>query len=96
MGTRMAPSYANAFMTRLEKTILDTAPDKKRLELYKRFLGDIFGVGLHGKAAFLEFIAHANSPNPDIPFTYKYGRSVDLLASGPQNHFGNDMVCCGR
>ena len=72
-------SYANAFMTRLEKTILDTAPDNKRPELYKRFLDDIFGVWLHGEAALLEFIAHANSAHPDITFTYKYGRSVDFL-----------------
>ena len=79
MGTRMAPSYANAFMARLEKTILDTAPDNKRPELYKRFLDDIFGVWLHGEAALLEFIAHANSAHPDITFTYKYGRSVDFL-----------------
>ena len=79
MGTRMAPSYANAFMTRLEKTILDPVPDNKRPELSKRVLDDVFGVWLHGEAALLEFIAHANSAHPDITFTYKYGRSVHFL-----------------
>ena len=75
MGTRMAPGYANLFMARLERLILDTAPDQKLPELYVRFIDDVFGVWLHGEAALLRFIVHANSAHPDISFTYRYGQS---------------------
>ena len=69
MGTSMAPSYANLFMGRLERLILDTAPEQKLPELYVRFIDDVFGVWLHCETALLRFIAHANSAHPDISFT---------------------------
>ena len=79
MGTRMAPSFANLFMGQLEEDILTSAPDGLTPDLYKRFIDDIFGIWLHGEAALLRFIEHANSAHPDITFTFQYGRSVTYL-----------------
>ena len=79
MGTRMAPSYANLFMGCLEEKILETAPDGLTPAFYRRFIDDIFGVWLHGEAAFKRFAEHANETHESIRFTYSLGRSVQFL-----------------
>ena len=79
MGTLMAPGYANLFMGVLEESILSTAPNGKIPAFYRRFIDDTSGIWLHGKAAFLRFLEHANSAHPSIHFTFKFGQSVDYL-----------------
>ena len=44
MGTRVAPTYANIFMAKLEKFMLDNCPQdfKQFLHCWKRYIDDIF------------------------------------------------------
>ena len=42
MGTRMAPSYANIFMAKLESQLLKHSPNRHLPLLWKRFIDDIF------------------------------------------------------
>ena len=49
MGTRMAPSYANLFMGKLENKILEQAQDSKCPSFYRRFIDDVFGIWFYGE-----------------------------------------------
>jgi len=81
MGTRLAPSYANLFMGRLEQREL------KRLEqrglkpaLYLRFIDDIFMIWTLGETKLNEFTTHMNEAHPTIKFTCEFSReSVNFL-----------------
>jgi len=81
MGTRLAPSYANLFMGRLEQKEL------KNLEriglipaLYLRFIDDIFILWILGETKLMEFINHMNEAHPTIKFTCEFSReSVNFL-----------------
>ena len=81
MGARMAPSYANLFMGKLENKILEKAPDRKCPSFYRRFIDDVFGIWLYGEDSLLKFFEHANNCHPDIRFTYAFGKSVPYLDS---------------
>ena len=54
MGTKLAPSYANLFMTKLEEKYVYTYPLQP--QLWKRFIDDIFMIWPHGMDSLLEFI----------------------------------------
>ena len=53
-GTRLAPSYANLFMTMFEKNHVYTYHPQPTL--WKRFIDDIFMIWPHGMDSLLEFI----------------------------------------
>ena len=67
MGTKLAPSYANLFMTKFEKKYVYTYALQPKL--WKRFIDDIFLIWPHGMVSLLEFIDHLNSVHPTITFT---------------------------
>jgi hypothetical protein len=67
MGTKMAPSYANIFMGRLEKQLLSEVPMKPHLWL--RFIDDVDMQWCHGQETLEEFLDLANSFHPSIKFT---------------------------
>ena len=79
MGTRMAPSFANLFMADLEEKILETAPNQKRPDFFKRFIDDLLMVWLHGLENLQRFFAHANSAHPKIRFTMEHGKRINML-----------------
>ena len=54
MGTKLAPSYANLFMTKFEEKNVYTYPLQPKL--WKRFIDDIFMIWPHGMDSLLEFI----------------------------------------
>ncbi len=58
MGTRMAPSFANLFMGRLEESFLQSQP----LKPFKwfRFIDDIFLIWQHGMETLLSFLNNLN------------------------------------
>ena len=67
MGTKLAPSYANLFMTKFEEKYVYTYPQQPKL--WKRFIHDIFMIWPHGMHSLLAFINHLNIVHPTIKFT---------------------------
>ena len=67
MGTKLAPSYANLFMTKFEDKYVYTYPLQP--QLWKRFIDDIFVIWPHGMKSLIKFIEHLNTVNPTIKFT---------------------------
>ena len=59
MGTKLAPSYANLFMTKSEENHVHTYHLQPKL--WKRFIDDIFLIWPHGMNSLLEFIKHLNT-----------------------------------
>ena len=53
MGTKLAPSYANLFMTKFEQNHVYTY--HLQSTLWKRFIDDIFMIWPHGMDSLLEF-----------------------------------------
>ena len=67
MGTKLAPSHANLFMTKFEEKYVYTYPLQPKL--WKRFIDDIFLIWPHGRDSLLEFINHLNTVYSTIKFT---------------------------
>ena len=67
MGTKLAPSYANWFMTKFEEKHVYIYPLQPKL--WKRFIDDIFLIWPHGMDSLLKFIEHLNTMHPTIKFT---------------------------
>ena len=70
MGTRVAPTYANIFMGKLEKVLLSKCPAnlKQYLHTWKRFIDDIFIIWSGSCDQFDEFFGFINSYHPTIKF----------------------------
>ena len=73
MGTKMAPSFANIFMGRLEKQLLETSIEKP-LSWY-RFIDDVDMKWIETEENLENFIIHANSVHPTIKFTHEISKS---------------------
>ena len=67
MGTKLAPSYTNLFMTKFEHNHVYTY--HLQPTLWKRFIDDIFMIWPHGMDSLLEFIQHLNTVQQTIKFT---------------------------
>jgi len=67
MGTKMAPSYANIFMGRLENQLLASVSLKPSMWL--RFIDDIDMHWCHSLAELQIFLSEANDFHPTIKFT---------------------------
>ena len=67
MGTKLAPSYANLFMSTFEDKYVYTYPQQPTL--WKRFIDDIFLIWPHGKESLIRFIEHLNRVHPTIKST---------------------------
>ena len=59
MGTRMAPSYANIFMGRLENRLLEGVTI--RPAIWWRYIDDVFTIWPHGEECLESFIEQINS-----------------------------------
>ncbi|XP_044184248.1 uncharacterized protein LOC122964605 [Acropora millepora] len=78
IGTRMAPSYANIFMDRLERRLIKNAEVKPRI--WWRYIDDIFIVWTEGEEKLRKFIDYLNSAHETIKFTYKWSKhEIDFL-----------------
>ncbi|XP_074828142.1 uncharacterized protein LOC141998984 [Natator depressus] len=77
MGTRMAPQYANIFMTDLEQRFLSSRPLTPLL--YLSYIDDIFIIWTHGKEALEEFHHDFNNFHPTI--------NLSLVQSTQEIHF---------
>ena len=67
MGTRMAPSYANLFMGKLENDFLSSQPLQPLCWL--RFIDDIFMIWPHSREALDSFLQNLNTNYP-VNFTH--------------------------
>jgi hypothetical protein len=87
MGTPMAPSYANLFMTEVETKIIQSFKLRTGLEplAWFRFLDDIIFVWSHGEESLKNFFEHmqsfgeVNKMKTSLKFTFEYGKSVPFL-----------------
>ena len=70
MGSRVSPSYANLFMSVLEKKILQDCPQnlKQYLFLWKRFIDDILCVWSGTWDQFMEFYNYINGYHHTMKF----------------------------
>ena len=70
MGTRVAPTYANIFMNRLEKAMLQHCPEhlKHLIFSWKRFIDDILLLFLGSYDELEELFEHLNTFHPTMKF----------------------------
>ena len=66
MGTKMAPSYANLFMGKLEEKLQD-----EHIHTWKRYIDDIFIIWTGTKEELESYISKINTLHPTIKFTYE-------------------------
>ena len=67
MGTKLAPSYANIFMAKIEEDLLRGSP--YRITFWKRFIDDIFFIFPYSERDLEEFMKYVNNFHPNIKFT---------------------------
>ena len=77
MGTKMAPSYANIFMGKLERRLLHHAPTKPLSWL--RFIDDIEMKWVDGRDSLNDFIERANFFHYSIKFTVEISTSKNIF-----------------
>ena len=78
MGTRMAPSYANLFMGKLERDLLSYTTNIP--SSWWRYIDDIFAIWPHGERNLEIFLNELNSFHPTIKFTAEWSKeSVTFL-----------------
>ena len=70
MGTRVAPTYANVFMGKLEQLMLQRCPAHLRqfLHTWKRFIDDILVIWTGSEDQFKEFFNFLNDFHPTMKF----------------------------
>ena len=69
MGTKLAPSYANLFMTKFEDEYIYIYTYPLQPQLWKRFIDDISVIWPHGMNSLIKFIEHLQTVHPTIKFT---------------------------
>ena len=72
MGTRVAPTYANLFMSQFESKHIYQY--EKAPLFWLRFIDDIWGVFRGTESDFLKFITYCNSVHDTIKFTVEYSK----------------------
>ncbi|XP_075455132.1 uncharacterized protein LOC142494549 [Ascaphus truei] len=73
MGSNMAPSYANLFMSQYEQThILYDSPYANNIRTYMRYIDDLFLIWDGSEADLLQFLEYLNSIPSNIRFTLNY------------------------
>ena len=73
IGTKMAPSYANIFMGKLEKLIMQYAPYKP-ISCF-RFIDEADTKWTDSEENLNRFFDHANNLHPTIKFTHETSRN---------------------
>ena len=89
MGTKMAPSYANIFMGRLENLLLQSVSLKPHTWL--RFIDDIDMQWCHGRDSLQDFLHKANAFHPTIKFTSEISNNEHIFLD-TKSHIQNDKI----
>jgi peptide-methionine (R)-S-oxide reductase len=74
MGTKMAPSYANIFMRKLEKHLLESSIE--RLLSWYRFIDDVDMKWTQSDEELQNFLYRANNLHPSIKFTHEISNTT--------------------
>ena len=94
MGTRMAPSYTNLFMAKLETSLLSRPTTLKPL-VWWRYIDDIFALWMHGEETLKEFIDDLNIAHFTIKFTSEWSYTqipfLDTLVSVKDGALSTDL-----
>ncbi len=95
MGTKVAPSLANIFMSHFEEKYIythDPAPD-----FYIKFLDDILIGWSHGDEKFDEFVKYLNNCHKTIKFTAEISSSqvpfLDIMVHLANGKIWTDLYC---
>ena len=92
MGTKLAPSYANLFMSKFEQDYVYTY--HLQPTLWKRFIDDIFLIWPHVMDSLTEFMLHLNTVHSALKFTSVISSSeiafLDLTI-----YVTDDKLCTG-
>ena len=67
MGTRVAPSLANAFMNEFEELYVYSYETKPHT--WKRYIDDVFCIWTEGAEELEKFVTHLNNCHESIKFT---------------------------
>ena len=93
MGTRMAPSYANLFMGKLERKFLQT--QNKIPQVWWRYIDNIFASRDHGKPSLTVFIDNIHRHYPTIKFTASWSAEevsfLDTIVYLTNGKIGTDL-----
>ena len=78
MGTKMAPSYANTFMNKIEQDFLEKQPIQPLV--WKRYIDDIFAIWTDTRQTLDTFIQELNQHHPTLNYTHEISStSIDFL-----------------
>lgn len=77
MGTKVAPTYANIFMDKLERQILSNAEIQPII--WRRFIDDIFAIYRCTKDELTHHLSYLNEQHHSIKFTYKYDQKASTF-----------------
>ena len=78
IGTKLAPGYANLFLSIFERNMLNQYPSKPSIWL--RYVDDIFMIWKESGDKLMDFLAYINTVNPVIQFTHAHSfKSVNFL-----------------
>ena len=95
MGTKMAPSYANIFMHKLEDKMLSSFPLKP--SHYYLYIDDFFFIWTHGRNALELFKDHVNSFHESIKFTFEVSNHqiafLDVLVKLDAGTISTSLYC---
>jgi hypothetical protein len=70
MGTKVAPTFANIFMAKIDKKILENS--KTFIHFFKRYIDDILIIWTGTEKDFDEFMTKINTLHETIKFTHSY------------------------
>ena len=73
MGTKLAPNYANLFMSDFENKYVFNYPIQPTF--YRRYIDDIFLIWNSSLSELDNFIKHLNTVHPTIKFTKTISQS---------------------
>ena len=80
MGAKPAPDFANVFMAKIDKLILEAAAKQKSgvfpLRMFKRFLDDIFTIFCGTVEELHQFLSDINKLHPNIKFTLEHTSTI--------------------
>ena len=93
MGTKVAPSYANLFMARLEEKLLEKARNDLHVELplYLRYIDDIFFIFPYSETKLEEFMTLMNSFHKTIKFSEEHSREEIIFLDTYVKRDGNSL-----
>lgn len=95
MGTKMAPSYANIFMGKLEKQLLNSSLHHPLS--WFRFIDDVDMKWIESEENLKQFFDHANSIHPSIKFTHEMSTSkisfLDTTTTVIDGIMSTDLYC---